>query len=589
MSAFARIRCSLLAVALLLLLGSRHAGAFPEFVEFQLPSPNSQPYGIALGGDGNMWFAEGANRIGRITPAGTITEFPIPTAASQPLFLALGADGNIWFTESAGNQIGRVTPSGVIDEFPLPNAASLPFAIAAGPDNALWFTEQAGNRIGRITTAGVITEFTVPTASSAPTGITAGPDGNLWFTERDGHKIGRLTTAGVFTEFVSASSGPLGIVTGPDGNLWYARTGFAKLDRITTAGSITHYSIPPFTGQAFWVASAGGSIWLTQPSENALGRATPLPGGGIRSTALYVPSSAASPYALASDGNGDLWFTESAGNAVVRLRSGSGTLPTATVDFTGLSNGAAFTSVTVSGFTTTATSAGWSVSGYGVPSPSIQFQVAAGASATNSVQVTHGGALFRLGSVDLYSSTTSIPYVFTGSRNGVTVFTQSGNAGQTSGNFVTRTNPHPLDTTAIDTLDISLTNTAFPCCANPMGLDNIVVCSVFGDPPVPQTTTVRALDFQELRDRIDAQRVRYGLSAYAWTDTTLTAGATPIAAAHVAELRSALNDAYVAHAVTAPAYTDPVLTPGTTTVKAVHITELRTAVETLEGACFRLP
>ncbi|HEV8674008.1 MAG TPA: hypothetical protein VGX21_08180, partial [Methylomirabilota bacterium] len=36
--------------------------------------------GITRGPDGNVWFADGGgNKIGRITPGGTITEFQTPT------------------------------------------------------------------------------------------------------------------------------------------------------------------------------------------------------------------------------------------------------------------------------------------------------------------------------------------------------------------------------------------------------------------------------------------------------------------------------------------------------------------------------
>ena len=65
--------------------------------------------GIAAGADGNVWFTEGVgNKIGRITPTGTITEFTIPTASSGPLGIAAGADGNVWFTENSGNKVGLV-------------------------------------------------------------------------------------------------------------------------------------------------------------------------------------------------------------------------------------------------------------------------------------------------------------------------------------------------------------------------------------------------------------------------------------------------------------------------------------------------
>ncbi len=50
------------------------------------------------GPDGNLWFAEyEINKIGRITPGGTITEFLLPTAPAYPLNIATGPDGNLWF------------------------------------------------------------------------------------------------------------------------------------------------------------------------------------------------------------------------------------------------------------------------------------------------------------------------------------------------------------------------------------------------------------------------------------------------------------------------------------------------------------
>jgi subtilisin-like proprotein convertase family protein len=103
------------------------------------------------------------------------------------------------------------------------------------------------------------------------------------------------------------------------------------------------------------------------------------------------------------------------------------------------------------------------------------------------------------------------------------------------------------------------------------------------DPLTVGVTVVKAVHIAELRTRIDAQRVRFGLGGYAWTDQPLTVG-TVIKSQHVLQLRTALNEAYAAHGVSppAPSYTDPGL-PGGTLVKAQHITELRNAVIALEG------
>jgi hypothetical protein len=84
-----------------------------------------------------------------------------------------------------------------------------------------------------------------------------------------------------------------------------------------------------------------------------------------------------------------------------------------------------------------------------------------------------GGTSFSLGAVDLYSSTTSIPYALTGFRNSSMVFTVSGTVPNTFGAF--KTLPNPNSAALIDAASIVLTNNAAPCCSNPMGLDNILL------------------------------------------------------------------------------------------------------------------
>jgi hypothetical protein len=82
-------------------------GASCPFMEFVLPTADSQPYGITAGPDGNLWFTEqGSDRIGRITPAGMIAEFLLPNAKSGPIGITTLPDGSLWFTEINANKIG---------------------------------------------------------------------------------------------------------------------------------------------------------------------------------------------------------------------------------------------------------------------------------------------------------------------------------------------------------------------------------------------------------------------------------------------------------------------------------------------------
>ena len=152
----------------------------------------------------------------------------------------------------------------------------------------------------------------------------------------------------------------------------------------------------------------------------------------------------------------------------------------ATITFNNLTTAGNFGSYAEAGFSVTPTSGSWITSTtFGHPAPFIEFLGAIGApTITADVSVTRGGSPFVFNAVDLYSSITPIPYVFTGLRNATVVFTQSGTVPNTFGNFATVATASTLP---IDTLLISLSNpaTGVVCCGpNPVGLDNIVVNAV---------------------------------------------------------------------------------------------------------------
>jgi hypothetical protein len=138
------------------------------------------------------------------------------------------------------------------------------------------------------------------------------------------------------------------------------------------------------------------------------------------------------------------------------------------------SHAAGFAAYSACGFTVTSTTTNWTVStNYGRPAPFIQFIALGGTTAVGEVLVTASGANFRFSSVDVYSSTTPIPYVITGIANSATVFTIQNTQPNTFGNFATVVNPEAAR--QVDVLVIRLSNSAAPCCSNPMGLDNIIL------------------------------------------------------------------------------------------------------------------
>jgi hypothetical protein len=147
--------------------------------------------------------------------------------------------------------------------------------------------------------------------------------------------------------------------------------------------------------------------------------------------------------------------------------------PGSAVTFGGLTeHEAAVDSYSEAGLTVKTSGASWIASTtYGNPRPFIAFWAQGGETAVGQADVTAAGGTFLFRSVDLYASTTPIPYKIDGLRDGVHVFSLTGTVPNTLGTF--RTVENPRGDVAVDTLRIALTNAAAPCCRNPVGLDNL--------------------------------------------------------------------------------------------------------------------
>ena len=274
--------------------------------------------------------------------AGTFKEYPL-TAGSVPTQIVQGPDGNLWFTEQGTDKIGRMTPSGTLTEFPIPNSSVMPYGITNGPDGNLWFTNfpsgtATAGAIGRITTAGVITLFSAE-GLLHPLGITAGPDGNLWFVDAGSQAIGFSTTSGSITEFALTSnpaSALRQITTGPDSNLWFTDEGLNTIGKITTSGASNEYAAAA-GGQPFGIVSRSGALLFGEVTAN-IGQSTTS--GSISEISGVTGST---PRVLAKDALGDVWFSDPAlntlGKLVGSLITETNPVPTANANPDGITSG----------------------------------------------------------------------------------------------------------------------------------------------------------------------------------------------------------------------------------------------------------
>lgn len=98
------------------------------------PTPGGRPIGLAVAGDGSLWFAT-STLVARMSTTGAIVE---QHAIAGARALAVATDGALWYTRgSLGTIIGRID-GGAVTELPSPSEA---WSIAPAPNGDVWILE----------------------------------------------------------------------------------------------------------------------------------------------------------------------------------------------------------------------------------------------------------------------------------------------------------------------------------------------------------------------------------------------------------------------------------------------------------------
>ncbi|MFZ0362672.1 MAG: hypothetical protein WAL67_00540 [Candidatus Cybelea sp.] len=282
-----------------------------------IPSGDSTSLdGLALGPDGNIWFAE-FNHIGRITPAGKITEFSYPSGFSPNQYggVTTGSDGNVWFGDSSGNAIGRIVPStGKITTFTIPVSCS-PAPVVLANDGNVWFVcLTTSPLLGRVTPKGQITTFAVGGTFSfneTEQFCSRGPDGDPWCASRnDGnifHVSSKTHKATTFDPPLGSGVAPDALAAGADGNVWVDTVGGEIAVLVSNPMTVTpnklEFSAPSQT-QTLRVSENGVSSWTAKSSKTSVATVTQ----GKSNSAFNVSS--------AGKGSCKITIADSLGNSV---------------------------------------------------------------------------------------------------------------------------------------------------------------------------------------------------------------------------------------------------------------------------------
>jgi streptogramin lyase len=226
--------------------------------EVALPSTREEPFGIAVGPDGNIWYTEAVFNstftgyvsfgvgVIKTNTQSVIKEIPL-AVASEPFGIATGPDGNLWFAvTSAGNVAGTINridtaTQSVTQTLSIPTnvvATPSPVGVTAGPDGNFWFTDASG-AIG-VVNLNVQPHFVVTTA---PSGVTAGQGFGLTITAEYGSGIVDSLWNGNVSVSLASNPGGAGTTFGGTTHMVSAVQGVATFSGLTLNKAGTGFTL----------------------------------------------------------------------------------------------------------------------------------------------------------------------------------------------------------------------------------------------------------------------------------------------------------------------------------------------------------
>ena len=327
--------------------------------EYTLPIQCSQPVGIAVDKDNNIWIASG--KLGSLLVFNTKTlEFDkiikIPNWPEQKRIIGsmiwemkFDKNGNLWFTDELSNSIWKYfTKDGKFENYRLLEEGGYPQSISFDSDGNVWFTQFFGKRLGFIDPSKVITNTTEGISeldmskqidfqtmgpisngfgfTNTNTTNTTNTNETLWFSTAIFPMGGQIIKYDIPSESLTihdvtyTHSVPFSIAEDENGMLWansHIANLFFSLDPNT--GAVKQYatSNPSASGNLttlpYYNEYRDGKVWFNEHYGNAIASYDPENKTLVE---YYVPSqnplwvNSSNPLRFTFDNNGSVWFTE---------------------------------------------------------------------------------------------------------------------------------------------------------------------------------------------------------------------------------------------------------------------------------------
>lgn len=201
-------------------------------------SPGDGVYSTVVGPDGKIYFTIYSGKVGRVNPDGT--GYEDATVGLHPLDIAVGDDGNVWFAVNGPpGGLGRIVPStfpGGVTQHDVPLDVQGPRGVIPHPNGKLYLTGGEADKVWAVTPGDPPTFDEVGPALDGPSYGEVGPGGNVWFTLFEGAGVVRLNPANEqATTFGNVGVTPFDVAFGSDRKAYVTDSGADVITQLDPA------------------------------------------------------------------------------------------------------------------------------------------------------------------------------------------------------------------------------------------------------------------------------------------------------------------------------------------------------------------
>ena len=256
-------------------------------VEFEIPTPDTEPHEVTVDSEGNGWVSmRKTGMLGRLDPRTlTYTEVAPPPGESETVKLNAiwaGANNKLWFIDYGPNR-RFLSYDTKFKEFSSYRMSTKLRTGAPGgntmrdhPNGTVWFNAIGNNTVIRLDPkTKEFTGFEVPAGvkagrSASPYGMAIAGDGGIWIALNSMDKMGRVDpVTGKIDEFDIPVEGAVPRKGGPDadGNIWFGLHGAGKIVKIDYKTNKMSFYTPPTENSGTYAVSVDlkhNLIWVAQ-------------------------------------------------------------------------------------------------------------------------------------------------------------------------------------------------------------------------------------------------------------------------------------------------------------------------------------